>query len=410
MQNFIAKGFRHLIVAILIVGAVSVRAQDITDARHLKLSIESQPVVVLSEDVEFQVQTGIFSNDWSGKTSIKKGTLEQYASTDSGVYYVDKSASFSGAFGVGKQIAGVYVPNDKKRSSIAWAKSLSSNLIYYGSSSINLSLLKQGGHLVADENVADAGKPCISCSVQGGIQAERPDARNENLFDSEETIDKQRRLKMKAEYDAFYDYPIGKTYWIEPKLNAGHASSRIALYQTLHRDKIQAYDFFSGPMYPKHIMSLVPLERICASRSNVTGKRTCAYAVRLENGSIAYIRGELFGEHEGASYEARSWRVKTEYQGDALDEKLYAENPAELKIRMHAKEEANLKALAIAEKKHAAKGGVRIGMSKKQVLASNWGKPSSVNRTTSANGTAEQWVYDGSYLYFQNGILRTIQN
>jgi len=33
-----------------------------------------------------------------------------------------------------------------------------------------------------------------------------------------------------------------------------------------------------------------------------------------------------------------------------------------------------------------------------------------INRTTGSYGTHEQWVYGGSYLYFQNGVLTTIQN
>ena len=60
----------------------------------------------------------------------------------------------------------------------------------------------------------------------------------------------------------------------------------------------------------------------------------------------------------------------------------------------------------------AALPGVRIGMSADAVLAkSSWGKPASVNRTTTAYGTREQWVYKGhNYLYFTNGVLTAIQN
>jgi len=68
-------------------------------------------------------------------------------------------------------------------------------------------------------------------------------------------------------------------------------------------------------------------------------------------------------------------------------------------------------------KKAAAKadcdrrGGVRIGMTKAEALASCWGKPSKINTTTTATRTHEQWVYGSrSYLYFDNGILSTIQN
>lgn len=55
-------------------------------------------------------------------------------------------------------------------------------------------------------------------------------------------------------------------------------------------------------------------------------------------------------------------------------------------------------------------GGAVVGMSRCGALAS-WGKPESVNTTTSARGTREQWVYGGrNYLYFVGDVLTTIQN
>jgi len=75
--------------------------------------------------------------------------------------------------------------------------------------------------------------------------------------------------------------------------------------------------------------------------------------------------------------------------------------------------ERDAKARAIADAKaQAAKPGVKIGMTQKDVLENtSWGKPLSINRTTTAIGTREQWVYVGNnYLYFTNGILTAIQN
>jgi hypothetical protein len=63
-----------------------------------------------------------------------------------------------------------------------------------------------------------------------------------------------------------------------------------------------------------------------------------------------------------------------------------------------------------AAKAWKARGGVRVGMTKADVLNSNWGRPNSVNKTTTKNGTYEQWVYDGGYLYFDNGVVISIQN
>jgi len=53
---------------------------------------------------------------------------------------------------------------------------------------------------------------------------------------------------------------------------------------------------------------------------------------------------------------------------------------------------------------------VSIGMTKEEVLTEGWGRPNDINKTTNADGTNEQWVYDGyKYLYFEDGILTTIQ-
>lgn len=56
-------------------------------------------------------------------------------------------------------------------------------------------------------------------------------------------------------------------------------------------------------------------------------------------------------------------------------------------------------------------GNVRIGMTKEEVLTEGWGRPNDINKTTNAYGTSEQWVYDNyNYLYFDDGVLTSIQN
>jgi hypothetical protein len=40
-----------------------------------------------------------------------------------------------------------------------------------------------------------------------------------------------------------------------------------------------------------------------------------------------------------------------------------------------------------------------------------WGKPDHVNRTVTASGVREQWVYPGyEYLYFEDGRLVAIED
>ncbi|MNK45804.1 hypothetical protein D3C87_645750 [compost metagenome] len=51
-----------------------------------------------------------------------------------------------------------------------------------------------------------------------------------------------------------------------------------------------------------------------------------------------------------------------------------------------------------------------IGMTHDEAINSTWGKPKDINTTTTADMVSEQWVYSGNrYLYFDNGILTTIQ-
>lgn len=57
-----------------------------------------------------------------------------------------------------------------------------------------------------------------------------------------------------------------------------------------------------------------------------------------------------------------------------------------------------------------AQGKVRIGMTS-EMCRDAWGSPHDINRTTGAWGVHEQWVYSsGTYLYFEDGILTSIQN
>ncbi len=52
----------------------------------------------------------------------------------------------------------------------------------------------------------------------------------------------------------------------------------------------------------------------------------------------------------------------------------------------------------------------QIGMTKEEVKNSLWGTPKDINKTTTVNGTSEQWVYDNyKYVYFDDDIVTSIQ-
>lgn len=90
------------------------------------------------------------------------------------------------------------------------------------------------------------------------------------------------------------------------------------------------------------------------------------------------------------------------------------DTPKKLKA-LHSRAEkavaAQKKSEAIAEAKLRKSRGVRIGMTPEEAIASSWGKPQKINRTTTRRGTREQWVYGGgNYLYFEDDILVSYQN
>lgn len=51
----------------------------------------------------------------------------------------------------------------------------------------------------------------------------------------------------------------------------------------------------------------------------------------------------------------------------------------------------------------------KIGMTQSQVIASTWGSPKKRNKTQTAYTEREQWVYDNGYIYFDDGIVTSIQ-
>lgn len=92
-------------------------------------------------------------------------------------------------------------------------------------------------------------------------------------------------------------------------------------------------------------------------------------------------------------------------------DKIFNEITPEVIAKQKAAESAEKAKVEAEEKAKAKSEGVRIGMTQDQVRNSNWGNPKSINTTTTAYGIHEQWVYGGrNYLYFEDGILTSIQN
>ena len=146
------------------------------------------------------------------------------------------------------------------------------------------------------------------------------------------------------------------------------------------------------------------------------------YKIQFEDGSLAYLRrtdleSRLVKIRSNDITPSNAWSARIDVEGTSLStrrEVFTLEDPEQFRRAFAAIDKADVDRRAGAKKAAAsrqARGGVAAGMSAAEVLASSWGKPQSINKTIRASGAVhEQWVYGNrNYLYFENGLLTTIQ-
>lgn len=188
---------------------------------------------------------------------------------------------------------------------------------------------------------------------------------------------------------------VGKEFWIAPNPKA---ILRIEFYTSIGENQgASSFDREAGLFYPAEVTWFKVIDYVVIAKYLDSPSLDEHYLkIRFEDGKEGFLKMQSYSP--------------TLYKGGERsdsDEYIYSENPANIDKRQ-AKRHAEAKAAA---KARAARGGVRIGMTKNEVLHSNWGRPSEINRTITAGHIHEQWVYGGhNYLYFSNGILIGIQN
>lgn len=186
---------------------------------------------------------------------------------------------------------------------------------------------------------------------------------------------------------------VGKDFWIVPNTKS---PLRAEFYRKITYER--GGDFLSeeGLFHPLRISRFSVIDYAV----DFSGMNEHYLKVRFEDGMEGFLKLTEYSPkfyHGGARYD--------------FEEYIYSENPA-IADKRQAKQRAAAKAATqAAAKERASRGGVRIGMTKSEALRSSWGRPHEINRTTTAGGVHEQWVYGGrNYLYFENGILTAIQN
>jgi hypothetical protein len=196
---------------------------------------------------------------------------------------------------------------------------------------------------------------------------------------------------------------VGQTYWFNPSENTGYMK-KLAFFDAplstgdalIHRD--------DHSFVPTQTVSFTVVE---FQTVNLTDRVFKAHYLKVQfaDGKLGYLL------ISGLDLPFEVYKKGHYIPGPVV----YTEDPTVIAAREAQEAEvaadAARKSAAKAKAAYNAKGGVHLGMTKEEVLKSNWGRPEHVNTTTAASGTREQWVYAGSqYLYFDNGILTAIQN
>lgn len=126
------------------------------------------------------------------------------------------------------------------------------------------------------------------------------------------------------------------------------------------------------------------------------------------NDSIAFIKEKTINE-------AKEKKLQKQYAKNQLvQKKINTEKRTKQKLEIEKKKnqrrEEIIERYGIVNGEAILNHKVKIGWSKSMCIAS-WGKPITINRTTTKYGIHEQYVYSLSrYLYFEDGILITIQD
>lgn len=93
---------------------------------------------------------------------------------------------------------------------------------------------------------------------------------------------------------------------------------------------------------------------------------------------------------------------KMQDEKNEADRKTDAYNKRKAYVQQHKNLPEKIRKAILEEK-------IMLGMSADDVKTS-WGDPKNINRSVGSWGVHEQWVYSGTYVYFENGKLTSWQN
>lgn len=128
-----------------------------------------------------------------------------------------------------------------------------------------------------------------------------------------------------------------------------------------------------------------------------------------EIANTPYINPPIEVQPLDPKVQARADKIPTEKFCFALGKALRGKDDEFTRAMIKRSADMGLGILHLDEQNAIKDQQITLGMTPCMALAS-WGIAERVNRSVGSYGTHEQWVYNDSYLYFENGILTSWQD
>jgi len=136
-----------------------------------------------------------------------------------------------------------------------------------------------------------------------------------------------------------------------------------------------------------------------------------SFRVLIDGKTTAYVRDDEFwnlaDKERTTADNCASW-VRPEERGALIAAQKASTDAQNAKLSAQQQEQRRQAELRAAQEQMP---DVKIGMSTKEVLEqSKWGRPNSIRKMTTKNGTREMWLYLTGTLVFQDGKLAVIDD
>jgi hypothetical protein len=130
------------------------------------------------------------------------------------------------------------------------------------------------------------------------------------------------------------------------------------------------------------------------------------YHVRFDSGRTGYLNADTLRSQMFIEMRHQDTRPES---APVVYELFFNERPEVVLARIQRRMSETQEEAVRRDQERFGRGGIRVGMTKQQVLNSSWGQPDSVHAASLGLRPREQWVYGRNNLFFEDGILTAVQ-